>query len=121
MNKKEAAEYLDVSTRAIERYTKQGKLTVKYEKGKTRSIAIYDQAELERLKEELNTPVYKPSVEITTNTDNSDIAPVGIPQVLEKIGFPILDLLTKLNEKLSNLEPDRQPLVPVEEKLLCRQ
>ncbi len=31
MNKKEAAEYLGVSTRAIERYTKQGKLSVKYE------------------------------------------------------------------------------------------
>ena len=78
MNKKEAANYLGVSTRAIERYTSQGKLSVKYEKGKTRPIAIYDQKELKKLKEELETPVYQPSVVTTPNTDNSDISPVGI-------------------------------------------
>ena len=52
MKKKEAADYLGVSTRAIERYTSQGKLSVKYEKGKTRPITIYDPNELKKLKEE---------------------------------------------------------------------
>ena len=118
MNKKEAANYLGVSTRAIERYTKQGKLSVKYEKGKTRPIAIYDQEELEKLKEELSSPVYQPSVVTTTNTDNNDITPVGISPSLEKLAFPILDLLRKLNDKLAYLEPSAKPLVPVEEKLL---
>ncbi len=50
MNKKEAAEYLGVSTRAIERYTQKGKLGVKYSGGKTRPLAIYDKGELDRLK-----------------------------------------------------------------------
>jgi excisionase family DNA binding protein len=118
MNKKEAANYLGVSTRAIERYTSQGKLSVKYEKGKTRPVAIYDPEELEKLKEELETPVYKPSVETTTNTDNNDITPVGISGSIEKLAFPILDVLRKLNDKLAYLEPSAKPLVPVEEKLL---
>ena len=118
MNKKEAANYLGVSTRAIERYTKQGKLSVKYEKGKTRPIAIYDQEELEKLKEELSTPVYQPSVVTTTNTDNNDITSVGISGSIEKLAFPILDVLRKLNDKLAYLEPSAKPVVPVEEKLL---
>jgi excisionase family DNA binding protein len=34
MNKKEAAQYLGCSERAIERYVKAGKLSCTYEKGK---------------------------------------------------------------------------------------
>ncbi len=47
-----------MSTRAVERYTTQGRLSVTYEKGKTRSVAVYDRAELERLKEQLKQPTY---------------------------------------------------------------
>lgn len=125
MNKKEAADYLNVSTRAIERYTKQSKLSVKYEKGKTRPIAIYNQTELDKLKKELETTVYQPSVLTATNTDNSDINPVGISQNLvmtyveiEKVAFPIVDILEKLNNKLNTKESSAKPIVPVEKKLL---
>ena len=93
MNKKEAADYLGVSTRAVERYTKQGKLSVKYEKGKTRPIATYKPDELKKLKDELETPTYQPSVVTATNTDNNEINPVGISPNLEKLLFPILDVL----------------------------
>lgn len=118
MNKKEAADYLGVSTRAVERYTKQGKLSVKYEKGKTRPIATYKPDELKKLKDELETPTYQPSVVTATNTDNNEINPVGISPNLEKLLFPILDVLKKLNDKLAYLEPTAKPIVPVEEKLL---
>ena len=57
MNKKQAAEFLGVSVRAIERYTQQGRLTVRYEKGKTRSTVNFDQTELEAFKQELNQPI----------------------------------------------------------------
>ena len=43
MNKKEAAQYLGCSERAIERYVKAGKLSCTYEKGKTRDIAVFQQ------------------------------------------------------------------------------
>ncbi|MGB3637657.1 MAG: helix-turn-helix domain-containing protein [Rivularia sp. (in: cyanobacteria)] len=45
MNKKQAAEYLGVSVRALERYVQQGRLTVRYEKGKTRPTANFNQSE----------------------------------------------------------------------------
>ncbi len=42
MNKQEAADYLGVSVRALEPYVQQGRISVKYEKGKTRSTANFD-------------------------------------------------------------------------------
>lgn len=62
MNKQQAAEFLEVSVRALERYVQQGRISVKYEKGKTRSTANFDQAELEAFKTELNQPTFKPAV-----------------------------------------------------------
>ncbi len=63
MNKKQAAEFLGVSVRALERYVQQGKISVKYSKGKTRPTANFDPTELEAFKLELNQPSYKPAVE----------------------------------------------------------
>ena len=118
MNKKEAAEYLSVSTRAIERYTQQGKISVKYEKGKTRPVAVYEQQELDKLKEELNATVHKPAVELSTNTDNIELAGVGISGLVEKLVIPLSQQLKQLTEAVQNLERRRTPIVPVEEKLL---
>jgi excisionase family DNA binding protein len=61
MNKAEAAEYLECSVRAIERYVQQGKISCTYQKGKTRSIAVFNIEELNRLKE--HTETVKPAFE----------------------------------------------------------
>ncbi|KYC34490.1 hypothetical protein WA1_51600 [Scytonema hofmannii PCC 7110] len=63
MNKQEAAEFLGVSVRSLERFVQQGKISVRYEKGKTRPTANFDETELAAFKEELNQPSYKPAVE----------------------------------------------------------
>ncbi len=63
MNKQEAADFLGVSVRALERYVQQGRISVKYEKGKTRPTANFEQAELEAFREELNQPTVKPAFE----------------------------------------------------------
>ena len=39
MNKQEAAEFIGVSIRALERDVQQGRIGVKYEKGRTRPTA----------------------------------------------------------------------------------
>jgi excisionase family DNA binding protein len=54
MNKKEAAEYLGISTRMLENYATKGRLSVRKEKGATGDIAIYDEGELRKLKAELD-------------------------------------------------------------------
>ena len=120
MNKKEAAEYLGVSTRAIERYTKQGKLHVQYQKGKTRPVAVYTQEELDLLKEQLSITIHKPAIEESpTVTDNPDKTPVGISGLLEKIALPLFSHLAALTEAVQNLQPPSGSIeVPIAEKLL---
>lgn len=54
MSKKDAAAFLEVSPRALERYTQQGRLSVRHERGKTRPVPVYDDAELTQFREELN-------------------------------------------------------------------
>lgn len=70
MNKQEAAEFLGVSVRALERYVQQGRIGGHYEKGKTRPTLVFDKAELEAFKAELEQKLYKPVVE-SSNSDNS--------------------------------------------------
>jgi len=121
MNKQEAANYLGVSVRALERYVQQGKISVKYEKGKTRSTANFDPTELEVFKAELEQPTIKPAFEprqITTEqqpqtgklTHNAgEIARFDEIGVIDKLSGIIESLLGK---------GDSQPLVPIADKLL---
>jgi hypothetical protein len=56
MDKKTAAERLNISTRLVERYASEGRLgEVKYVRGKTGKQADYDEAAVERLKQELES------------------------------------------------------------------
>ena len=53
MTKVEAAEYLGVSLRTLSRYVTDGKLNPTYRKGKTNDVAVFEDAELKKLKKEL--------------------------------------------------------------------
>ena len=70
MNKQEAAEFLGVSVRALERYMQQGRIGGRYEKGKTRPTLVFDRSELEAFKAELEQKLYRPVVE-SSNPDNT--------------------------------------------------
>lgn len=121
MNKQSAADFLGVSVRALERYVQQGRISVKYEKGKTRPTANFDPVELEAFKSELNQPTVKPAFEsrqITTEqqpqTDklvhqSGEIAEFGEIGVIDKLSSIIEGLL---------LRGDNQPVVPIADKLL---
>jgi excisionase family DNA binding protein len=78
MNKEEAAEFLGVKPRTIERYTQLNKLTPTYQKGKRGQVAVYDQAQLEKLKAELSQPIYphRPVVE-DGSSDSQALAPTN--------------------------------------------
>jgi len=54
MNKKQAAKFLRVSTRAIERYVAKGKLPIRYTRDKTgRQVAVFDENHVKKIKSEL--------------------------------------------------------------------
>lgn len=52
------------------RYVQQGRIGGHYEKGKTRPTLVFDKAELEAFKAELEQKLYRPAVE-TSNPDNT--------------------------------------------------
>jgi excisionase family DNA binding protein len=89
MNKQEAAEFLNVSVRAVERYTQQGRLSVTYARGRTRPVAEYRAAELEALRAEIQANLYhqRPAHE-KTNPANpeqpSEIGGVSPSQALQR-------------------------------------
>ncbi len=75
MNKEEAAAFLGVSVRALERYTQQAKISARYEKGRTKPIPVYDQDELATFKAELSkrlAPRPALALEIPPNPSTGD-------------------------------------------------
>src|SRR5579883_15099 len=121
MNKQQAAEFLGVSVRALERYVQQGRISVKYEKGKTRPTAHFDQVELEAFRDELNQPTVKPAIEsrqtpteVQQQTDKpvlyaGEIADFGDISVIDKLASIIEGMLAK---------GEQEPSVPIADKLL---
>ena len=61
LTKKEAAEYLGVSTRTLERYVKNGKLSVRYEDSQNGEIALFDSGELDQFADDKQTPRIRPA------------------------------------------------------------
>ena len=119
MNKEEAAAYLGISTRTLERYSKSGKLQVKYEGAKTRPIATYDPDDLDKLRSELQTPTIKGTI---SNTDLTPTMPdterggmSSIVGVLMRLTNPIERLIDALDRR-ATLES--KPHVPIADKLL---
>lgn len=74
MDKKSAAQLLGVTTRTIEKYSRDGKLSVTYTQLKHGRQANYNESELLALKDELESVVHRSIV--TTNTPESAISEV---------------------------------------------
>ena len=67
LSKKEAAEYLGISSRTLERHVKDGKIGVRYQPGATNDVAMFDEQDLENFKNERQTPKIKPTVVQSTS------------------------------------------------------
>lgn len=119
LTKQQAAEFLGVTVRTLERYTQEGKLGGRYEKGKTRSVLVYDEEELQAFKAELETKTYKPAVNQTpTNSDRDETALskfVKVPQSLAPLEG-LDQLVDALKAIRSEQEVDRLT-VPIYHKL----
>ncbi len=119
LTKQQAAEFLGVTVRTLERYTQEGKIGGRYEKGKTRSVLVYDESELRAFKAELETKTYKPAVNPTpTNPDREGAELSRFVEVTQRL--PLLDGLNHLIDVVklvrSEQEVDRLT-VPIHHKL----
>jgi excisionase family DNA binding protein len=61
-DKKQAAEYLEVTTRSLERYTNEGRISVRYEQSPNGEVAMFDPEELKNFKADRQTSRIKPTV-----------------------------------------------------------
>jgi hypothetical protein len=67
MRKALAAKFLDISEKTLERLVKNGELSSKLEKGKTRDVVIFDDTELKAFKEKRESAKHRPAF----STDDS--------------------------------------------------
>lgn len=112
MTKLEAAAFLGVSIRAIERYTAKGRLSVRYTKGKRGNVASYNESELQAIKTEMEQAlaIHKPAIEQETPTvptstvkaDNLATTVSGVSELSDLAATiaPIIeqDILSSLSE-----------------------
>ncbi|CEJ46341.1 helix-turn-helix domain-containing protein [Umezakia ovalisporum] len=121
MNKQEAADFLGVSVHVFERYVQQGRISVRYEKGKTYPTANFQQAELEAFKVELGQGIVQPAFEsrqiATQQKQNIGIQVQKPGRMMEFAEIGLLDKLSSVMEGLLS-KNDHQPEVPVADKLL---
>ena len=80
LNKVQAAEFLGVTPRAIENYVAQGKLHVQYAAGLRGRIALFDEVELQQLKNERRqVPYLNPVSEAVTQPPAQQQQPLQAP------------------------------------------
>jgi excisionase family DNA binding protein len=108
--KKEAADFLNLSIRAVERAVSKGKLGVQYEKGKHGNVALFEQAELKRYKSELEGALHvrRPTFESALNEHSdtpdsqSSTALASVPEVSRDIDGQLIPNLIKFVQHFSN-------------------
>jgi excisionase family DNA binding protein len=115
MNKQEAADFLGVSTRAIERYTAKGKLTPEYEniKGGQR-IAVYDEKQLAQVKAEMQAPPpARPVLWSDSGPDKADRGDRGAKsQALARRGTDVSDFLKLIAQAVKEGQGSNAAPVP---------
>ena len=77
MNKQQAADFLGISPRTLERAVKKSSVAARYEKGKTSDVLVFDEAELQRYKAEQEAPTHLPTVERASEAATSNGAPTN--------------------------------------------
>ena len=108
MNKDQAAKFLGVSVRTLQRHTSAGKIAAKYIHSKLGKVAEYDKPELERFKAELEkvTAYVRPHV-----TPDTPVAPSEESTALAPIQLPLFEKLADAFEALKeSLRPDDKHL-----------
>jgi excisionase family DNA binding protein len=113
MNKKEAASFLGISTRLVEKYASEGRLgEITYVRGKTGKQAEYNQEAVEKLK----TALESPDTSLATTTPD---ARLFVAQLVEAITTREQANIEAIRGLLSgNIEEPRSASVRVSEKIL---
>ncbi len=120
MKKQEAADYLGVKIRTLEYHVKQGNIGVRYEKGKTGDVAVFDETELRKLKARLEAE-RAPTHAIDTVPVEGSESITAEPRSLMRLsdvprqGMQLIDLITAIES--ARAQTPSLSVVPLHEKL----
>jgi excisionase family DNA binding protein len=96
--KKEAAEYLGISTRTLERHVKNGEIIVRYQPGATNDVAMFDEQDLENLRNERQVPKVKPTI-VQTSSELVEQQPADITdRITQTSGGFLAPLITPFRD-----------------------
>jgi excisionase family DNA binding protein len=127
MNKTEAAEFLGVSVRAVERYSSTGKIAARYERGKTGKVLAFDESELQRFKDELETPQerapnapdsHRQRAQIQAPTQPTGTALARRDGAANGFNIEVVRAMQTLAQLTNDNARQAAPTVPTEAKLL---
>jgi excisionase family DNA binding protein len=98
LSKKEAAEYLGISSRTLERHVKDGKIGVRYQPGATNDVAMFDEQDLENFKNERQIPKVKPTF-VQTSSELADQPPTDLTdRITQSSGGFLAPLITPFQD-----------------------
>jgi excisionase family DNA binding protein len=115
MKKSEAAKFLDISEKTLERLVKNGEISSKLEKGKTRDVVVFDDEELKAFKEKRESSKHRPAF----SSSNDSAAQDSLSLIPTKA-----DNIDRQNQTLEFLEVFKTALtnqtvtVPIADKVL---
>jgi hypothetical protein len=72
MRKSDASKFLDISEKTLERLVKNGEISSKLEKGKTRDVVVFDDEELKTFKERREAAKHRPAFSISDDSPAED-------------------------------------------------
>ncbi|MGB8511135.1 MAG: excisionase family DNA-binding protein [Pyrinomonadaceae bacterium] len=125
MNKKDAAAYLGISTRALEYHVTQGNIGRRMVKGKTGDVADFDEGELRALKAKLDAHRAPRGAVVSEGNESREHEPrslarlsdVGEARVFSEIVQLIVATLDQNGLAHLGTKKQAKPLVPIAEKL----
>ncbi len=109
-----AAEFLRISTRTLQRYTTQGKISVRYIQGKTGAEADYEKEDLERFKNQKDSVIYQPATQLLTRSEGQSQALAPIDR--ESLALVGASAAAAIFERLQPTKPS----IPIESKPLLK-
>ncbi len=86
MNKAQAAEFLQIGVRSLERYMAAGRIAYTRQRGKTGDQVEFNQQELERFRHELHQPTHQAAVELRQEPPSINSGIVTSSQIMAELG-----------------------------------
>jgi len=123
MNKAEAAEFLEIGVRSLERYMSQGRIAYTRQRGKTGEVVVFNKLELEHFKEELYQATHEGAIEQSRQDSPLNSSQlVTSSQIMAEVGESLLNisdgidaLLVVVKELAVKIPVETKPLLTLAE------